>query len=217
MPSDNIATEIHIFFKKPLQYRTKGGIIITLSIKETVGSGKCHSLRFVSREKEGTSLPEKHKKPLASKQIVSRVEELVQPLCEEAGVSLWDVTFDKEGGQYYLTVTIDHPDGIGIDQCEQVSRALDPLLDESEFDAMPSYTLCVSSAGLSRRLKKPAHFAAFLGHTVEVNLYKPIQGSKHVEGILIAYDNGYVTIETDGKQTIYEPTDVAAVRLAVTL
>lgn len=162
-------------------------------------------------------MPEKHKKPLSFKQIVSRVEELVQPLCQEAGVSLWDVTFDKEGGQYYLTITIDHPDGVDIDQCERVSRALDPMLDKSEFEAMPSYTLCVSSAGLSRRLKKPAHFAAFLGHTVEVNLYKPIQGNKRMEGTLLAYDNGYVTIESDGKQTIYEPNDIAAVRLAVIL
>ena len=69
-----------------------------------------------------------------------------------------------------LTVTVDHPDGVNIDQCEQVSRALDPMLDAKEFDSMPSYTLCVSSAGLARRLKKPEHFAAFLGHMVEGRL-----------------------------------------------
>ncbi len=80
---------------------------------------------------------------------------------------------------------------------------------------MPSYTLCVSSAGLSRRLKKPEHFAAFLGHTVEVGFYKPVNGAKQVEGTLIAYDNGCVTIESGGQQTIYEPKDIAAVRLAV--
>lgn len=152
---------------------------------------------------------------MQAKQIVARVEELVRPLCEQAGVSLWDVEFEKEGGQYMLTVTVDHPDGVNIDQCEQVSRALDPMLDEKEFDSMPSYTLCVSSAGLSRRLKKPEHFAAFLGHTVEVGLYKPVGGAKQVEGTLVAYENGNVTLETGGQRTVYEPADIAAVRLAV--
>lgn len=152
---------------------------------------------------------------MQAKQIVARVEELVRPLCEQAGVSLWDVEFEKEGGQYMLTVTVDHPDGVNIDQCEQVSRALDPMLDEKEFDSMPSYTLCVSSAGLSRRLKKSEHFAAFLGHPVEVGFYKPVNGAKQVEGTLVAYENGNVTLETGGQRTVYEPADIAAVRLAV--
>ncbi len=152
---------------------------------------------------------------MQAKQIVARVEELVKPLCEEAGVSLWDVDFEKEGGQYYLTVTVDNPEGVYIDQCEQVSRALDPLLDEKEFDGMPSYTLCVSSAGLSRRLKRPEHFEAFMGHTVEIGFYRPVDGVKHISGILEAYEDGYVTLGVGDKHTIYEPKDIAAVRLAV--
>lgn len=152
---------------------------------------------------------------MQAKQIVARVEELVKPLCEQAGVSLWDVEFEKEGGQYMLTVTVDNPEGVFIEQCEQVSRALDPMLDAKEFDDMPSYTLCVSSAGLARRLKKPEHFAAFLGHTVEIGFYKPVNGAKQAEGTLIDYDNGCVTLESGGQQTIYEPKDIAAVRLAV--
>ena len=139
---------------------------------------------------------------MQAKQIVARVEELVKPLCEQAGVSLWDVEFEKEGGQYMLTVTVDRPEGVNIDQCEQVSRALDPMLDEKEFDDMPSYTLCVSSAGMSRRLKRPEHF-------------KPMTGMKQIEGTLAGYDNGAVTLEVNGEQTVYEPKDIAAVRLAV--
>ena len=149
---------------------------------------------------------------MQAKQIVARVEELVRPLCEQAGVSLWDVEFEKEGGQYMLTVTVDHPDGVNIDQCEQVSRALDPMLDEKEFDSMPSYTLCVSSAGLSRRLKKPEHFAAFLGHTVEVGFYKPVNGAKQVEGTWLPTKT-VVTLEA-AAATFLSP-DIAAVRLAV--
>ncbi len=152
---------------------------------------------------------------MQAKKIVARVEELVKPLCEEAGVSLWDVDFEKEGGQYYLTVTIDHPEGVNIDQCEQVSRKLDPMLDEKEFDDMPSYTLCVSSAGLSRRLKRKEHFDAFMGHTVEIGFYRPINGLKRVSGTLSGYENGYVALDVNGSRAIYEPKDIAAVRLAV--
>ena len=152
---------------------------------------------------------------MQAKEVCRRVRELAGPEIVRQGVRLWDVEFEKEGGQYMLTVTVDNPEGVFIEQCEQVSRALDPMLDAKEFDDMPSYTLCVSSAGLARRLKKPEHFAAFLGHTVEIGFYKPVNGAKQAEGTLIAYDNGCVTLETGGQQTIYEPKDIAAVRLAV--
>ena len=85
------------------------------------------------------------------------------------------------------------------------------MLDEKEFDDMPSYTLCVSSAGMSRRLKRPEHFQAFMGQTVEVGFYKPMNGMKQIAG----YDNGAVTLEVNGETTVYEPKDIAAVRLAV--
>ena len=157
---------------------------------------------------------------MQAKQIVARVEELVRPLCEQAGVSLWDVEFEKEGGQYMLTVTVDHPEGVNIDQCEKVSRALDPMLDAKEFDDMPSYTLCVSSAGLSRRLTptvpgRPEHFEDFMGQTVEVGLYKALNGAKQIEGTLAGYDDGAVTLDVGGERIVFEPKDIAAVRLAV--
>lgn len=152
---------------------------------------------------------------MQSKQITARVEELVKPLCAEAGVSLWDVTFEKEGGQYFLTVTVDHPEGVNIDQCEQVSRALDPMLDAKEFDDMPSYTLCVSSAGLSRRLKRPEHFAAFLGSTVDVKFYRSINGAKQVSGVLSDYKDGWIRIDFGSHEAVYDPETVASVRLSL--
>ncbi len=154
---------------------------------------------------------------MQAKKVVKRVEELVKPLCEEAGVSLWDVEFEKEGGQYYLTVTVDNSEGVFIDQCEQVSRALDPMLDNKEFDGMPSYTLCVSSAGLTRKLKRPEHFEAFMGHEVEAGLYKAINGTKRISGILESYDEGNVGLDVGGKHIILEKKDIAAVRLAVNI
>lgn len=152
---------------------------------------------------------------MQAKELVRRVEEMVMPLCEANGVLLWDVEFEKEGGQYMLTVTIDREDGVDIDHCEKISRALDPMLDAKEFDSLPPYTLCVSSAGLERRLKKPEHFARYLGETVEVKFYKPVNGAKTMTGALVSYDAGNVTIEASGQTCVYEAKDIAAVRLTV--
>lgn len=152
---------------------------------------------------------------MQAKKVIQRVEELVRPLCENAGVEFWDVEFEKEGGEYMLTITVDHPEGVQIDQCEMVSRALDPMLDAKEFNDMPSYTLVVSSAGLSRKLKREEHFHAFIGHEIEMKFYKPMNGVKQTEGILKAYDNGNVTLETGAETNIYEAKDIAVVRLAV--
>ncbi|MFQ9127649.1 MAG: ribosome maturation factor RimP [Butyricicoccaceae bacterium] len=79
------------------------------------------------------------------------------------------------------------------------------MLDAKEFDDMPSYTLCVSSAGLARRLKRPEHFEAFMGQTVEVGLYKAMNGAKQIEGTLAGYDNGAVTLDIGGERTVFEP------------
>lgn len=71
---------------------------------------------------------------MTNKELVRRVTELAQPICRQAGVSLWDVTFEKEGRQHVLTVYIDRDEGVSITHCEEVSRALDPLLDDKAFD-----------------------------------------------------------------------------------
>ena len=153
---------------------------------------------------------------MQGKELIRRVSELAEPLCEQAGVMLWDVEFEKEGSGYTLTVTIDREEGVDIDQCEQISRALDPMLDAKEFDSLPSYTLCVSSAGLERRLKTPEHFKRFIGENVEVRFYGPIEGMKTLQGKLLDYDDGIVTVEAGQKTYICQPKDVASVRLTVT-
>ena len=148
-----------------------------------------------------------------AKELCKRVRELCEPFVEELGVTLWDVEFEKEGGQYMLTVTIDRDGHTDIDDCEKLSRSIDPLLDAKEFASLPPYTLCVSSAGIARKLKRPEHFAAFLGSEVEVRFYRPIAGSKMAVGVLRDYDEGRVTLEQDGTVTVFEPKDIAAVHL----
>lgn len=139
---------------------------------------------------------------------------LALPIVEELGCTLWDVEYVREAGNWYLRVYIDKEEGVSIDDCEAVSRALDPLLDEA--DPIPdAYTFEVSSAGADRPLKKPEHFAAFLGAEVDVKFYKPIDGQKSRTGILAGYENGDVTLDLGGTTATYAKQDIAAVRLHV--
>ena len=144
--------------------------------------------------------------------IVGIVTELARPIVEQLGCELWDVEYVSEGGQWYLRIYIDKECGISIEDCENVSRAMDPILDEKD-PITSSYIFEVSSAGLERTLKLPAHFQRFLGENVEVKLYKPLDGAKLYSGTLSAYENGGVTIEIGGKPMVFTKEQIANVRL----
>lgn len=141
---------------------------------------------------------------------------LAQPIAEANGCVLWDVEYVKEAGSWYLRVYIDREGGVDIDACEAVSRALSDALDEA--DPIPNaYVLEVSSAGIDRALKKPEHFAAFLGSQVDVKLYRPADGGREHTGALAAFEeDGAVTIETPRGRLRFPRADVAQVRLHVT-
>ena len=146
--------------------------------------------------------------------IAQKVYELALPVAERQGVEVWDVEYVKEAGQWFLRVYIDKAGGIGIDDCERMSRELDPILDEA--DPIPgSYTFEVSSAGAERQLKRPSDFERFLGERVEVKLYRGVDGRKEFIGNLAGYENGGVTIETDGAKRAFEKENIAQVRLRV--
>jgi len=146
--------------------------------------------------------------------VTEAVTKLVEPLVVEAGCSLWDVEYIKEAGQWFLRVYIDKAGGVGIADCEAVSRAIDPKLDE--LDVIPGqYTFEVSSAGAERPLKREGDFVQFMGHLVEVKLYRAIDGGKEYVGKLASYENGDVAIETAGETRRFEKNDIALVRLRI--
>ena len=146
--------------------------------------------------------------------ITDKVTSLAQPLVEQAGCTLWDVEYVREAGTWYLRVYIDKPGGVSIDDCERISRELDPVLDER--DPIPdSYVFEVSSAGAERELKRPGDFARFMGSGAEVRLYKPVNGSKSFVGTLSGYRDGDVTLTIAGKETTFEKAQIAQVRLRV--
>ena len=146
--------------------------------------------------------------------IAQTVYDLALPLAAEQGVELWDVTYTKEAGEWFLRVFIDKAGGVGIDDCERFSRAFDPLLDEAD-PIEGSYTFEVSSAGAERELKYPWQFGRYIGRSVEVRLYKGVDGSKTFTGALTGYDeeNGTVTIDAAGKERTFEKAAIAKVQV----
>ena len=149
------------------------------------------------------------------KKVTDLCAELARPLVEQAGCTLWDVEYVREAGTWYLRVFIDAEGGVNIDQCEAVSRPLSDLLDE-EDPIEGSYVLEVGSAGADRALRKPEHFAAFLGSEVDVKLYRPLEGRKEYTGVLKEYKDGAVTVECGGSDITFAKKEVALVRLHIT-
>ena len=142
------------------------------------------------------------------------VAKLAQPVVEQAGCSLWDVEYVREGSERFLRVYIDKEGGVNITDCETVARAMDPILDEADPIA-ESYHFEVCSAGLERALKRPSDFEQFMGSAVLVKLYRPRNGLKEIPGVLRGYEDGRVTVEA-GKETVtFEKSEVALVRLRV--
>ena len=144
--------------------------------------------------------------------ISEKVEALAKPIVEEAGCELWAVEYVKEAGSWYLRVLIDKEGGVGIADCEAISRRLDPILDEA--DPIPdSYVFEVGSAGAERELKRPSDFERFIGSEVEVKLYQAINGKKSLAGTLEAYEDGDITVSG----TLLKKEQIAQVKLRVTI
>lgn len=104
--------------------------------------------------------------------VTEQVAAFARPVVEEHGCSLWDVEYVREGADWYLRVYIDKEGGVDIADCEAISRALDPILDQQDPIA-DSYHFEVCSAGLERALKRPQDFQQFLGSPVLVKLFRP--------------------------------------------
>lgn len=144
------------------------------------------------------------------KNIAASVRELVEPAVSSLGYLLWDVEYIKEGADMILRITIDSPEGIGIEDCEKVSREIDPIIDEADPIEV-SYRLEVSSPGVERVLTRPEHFASCIGEKVEVKLYAPMNGRKQLCGILSAADKDSITVSENGTDSVLLKSAVAKV------
>ena len=143
--------------------------------------------------------------------VAQRVREIAEPLADEIGIWIWDVEFVKEGARRVLRITVDSEEGIGIEDCEKLHRAIDPLLDEADL-IEEQYYLEVSSPGIERELKNDIHIEACEGWDVEVKLYAPKNGSKLYRGELLPLtENGDVAIKVGEETVVFERSTVAKI------
>lgn len=147
--------------------------------------------------------------------IAEKVYALVKETVESCGVNLWDVRFVKEGASHYLRIFIDKPDGITINDCTDVSHAVDPIIDEADpIDG--SYYLEVCSPGTERELTREHHFEYGIGKTVTVKLFKALDGKKEFTGVLKAY-NGDLTLDTEKGEMTFAKGSCSKVCICETL
>ena len=140
-----------------------------------------------------------------------RVYSLIKETVENEGVELWDVRFVKEGASWYLRVFIDKQDGITIDDCTNVSHAIDPVIDEADpIDV--SYYLEVCSPGIERELSREEHFHKVLGKKIKIKLYKALDGKKEFTGILKSFDEK-VVIETENGEIEFTFKEISKAHL----
>ena len=122
---------------------------------------------------------------------------LLEPTVERLGYELTDLDARLSGANGALRLFIDRPEGVGLADCEKVSRAVSALLDVE--DPIPGhYDLEVSSPGLDRKLTKPAHFQRFTGETVKVQMRFPIDGRRRFRGRLLESDENHIVLDVDG-------------------
>lgn len=150
---------------------------------------------------------------MAYSKIEQKVWEVAEPIAQENGCYLYDVEYLKEGGIWFLRVYLDKEEGgISLDECEVVSRALSEVLDrEDPIDR--NYYLEVSSPGVERKLKTEAHFQRYLGETVDVGLYKAVNGVKQLTGTLKGYDGETVALEVAGETVEVSKKETTVVHL----
>jgi ribosome maturation factor RimP len=138
--------------------------------------------------------------------------ELLGPVVHGLGYELWEIEYAPRAGGGLLRLYIDSPDGISLDDCERVSRAVSSVLDEA--DPIPGeYTLEVSSPGLDRVLRTHAHFERFAGERVKVEMMQPVNGRKRFQGRLQKVEESEITLEMDSGTVSLPIDDIHRARL----
>lgn len=148
---------------------------------------------------------------MEKKTVVSSVEEFLTPIVENLGYRIVEVEYAKKQNGMNLTIFIDSPSGIDIDDCEKVHNAIDLPLDELDPTGGASYTLNVSSPGLDRPLKTERDLNANIGVQIEISLYSKMDGKKEIVGKLLEFSEDYLTVETENKNLSIERKNIAKI------
>lgn len=143
-----------------------------------------------------------------------RTEEYMLPIVEKRGFELYDVEFVKEGNDYYLRAYIEKSGGITINDCVDVSREMNEILDKEDY-IKEAYIFEVSSPGLDRPLKKDKDFERNLGKQVDIKTYKAFDKQKEFTGVLSAYDKDSVTVTFEDGDFTFLRKDISLIRLTI--
>lgn len=137
----------------------------------------------------------------AKKNTVSVIWDIAAPIAENLGLILWDVRFQKEGANWYLRIFIDKDGGVCMDDCVNMSHALDEPLDTLD-PIEQSYSLQVSSPGIERDLIRDEHFIRYIGSDIKLRLPRAVDGRREFSGVLENYADGKITLKYDGENTL---------------
>lgn len=144
--------------------------------------------------------------------IEKLVFDLADPAAKELGYELCECEYKKEGPERILYLYIDKPGGVTVEDCEKLSRRVEPIIDEK--DPIPEkYYLCVSSLGLDRPLKTQRDFERNLGKEVDIKFYTKQNGKKETAGILSGYTQSGVSIRMDNEEKTFDLKNIAKISL----
>ncbi|MCI6771119.1 MAG: ribosome maturation factor RimP [Oscillospiraceae bacterium] len=144
---------------------------------------------------------------------VAAVRKIVEPIAEQLGLEIWDIRFLKEGTTWYLRIFIDKDGGVSIDDCVEMTRAINKPLDEAD-PIEQAYCLEVSSPGIERELTRDEHFLKCIGQKIMVRTIRPIDGKRDFKGVLESYDNGTIGFRADdGSGLAFTKKEVSFVKL----
>lgn len=133
--------------------------------------------------------------------IAQKVQELAEPYAAELSLEIWDIVYKKEGSDWYLRIFIDKDGGVSVDDCVDFTHLITKPLDEAD-PISQSYTLEVSSPGIERELKADWHFNKYIGSRIFLRTIRPVNGVRDFAGVLKAYENRNITVETDSGETM---------------
>lgn len=144
---------------------------------------------------------------------VAAVSGLANEIADSLGLRIWDISFVKEGAEYFLRIFIDKDGGVGIEDCENFSRAIDGPLDELD-PIEQGYCLEVSSPGIERSLTKPEHFIKCIGEKVQLRMIRPVNGERDFKGVLKSFDNGNIEVTLEnGEGFVFTKKEASFIKL----
>jgi ribosome maturation factor RimP len=156
----------------------------------------------------------RHKRPGSKKEkdIIKQVEALANPLCESEGLELVHVEYQRESSGRILRLYIDRPQKVTVDDCVNVSRQLNDLLDVYLDDIGP-YNLEVTSPGPERPLSKLRDYERFKGRRVKIRTMQPLSGQKNFTGVISGVTAEQINLSSNEETVVIAFDNISKARL----